>query len=703
MNNTTSNNRAMGYASTSTSSVIDYFSQSTQSMYWIFDDEETLLSCRQEALNESDATTTTSPSSSPSSSSSSSLPQHKRTRKFASGYQRRQNMQQQQQYQGQQVEEQSSQTSSSSPSLISPSDQETIVHFHAHQLQQLVGPNAMFEQLRRSSQVLSTAIVLLRRFYLSNSVVDFHPRHIASAAALLAVKTDCEPNLPIELLSHATIAVHMKQQHNPLCRHELCPVSVDEIEEAERALLEGCDFRLRCHHPYKAIQMLSSDIIQHMMIMSGKDHNMNHNNSISSMSDFGGDFTPSSPSSPSSRPHPISPCASPRSDFTEESSAFSSPLLQYPRSWDTLCERALSIAQAALVYSDAPFLSTPNHMAVAAVSLALDGSDENTKLGKQMESYLDAKFQDRVSSPRSELEEFKAAVNKILTHLESCPSLDLIKYSGKTTTASGESSQCRRDRECREQEQATKVRQSFAMVAQLRTANHSAFVPLQNNRRYHYRESHGSVPASRYHRHHRYNSSSSYYHQGYDYHSGRYHHQHHGESQSQFYGPNSRYNKRRFHHHSHSHSYHYDHQRCGVPPPPHRPSRVSTSVYNYKTLEPATSYNEPFASEQRRQQQQPYHHTRNMSGSYDVSVNRNNTKMNACGLKRIRESNDMIDDLSSIFDFDNLTTDTTDSTSAMEQPLQELQQQQLDYSEQQDHDGRRVKIARVTPITVPFV
>ena len=194
MNNTTTNNdRTMGDASTSTSSVIDYFSQSTQSMYWIFDDEETLMSCRQEALNESAATNTTTTSSQPPSSS---LPRHKRARKFASGYQRRWNMQQQQKQEGQ-----SSKTSSSSPpsspSLITPSDQETIVHFHAHQLQQLVGPNAMFEQLRRSSQVLSTAIVLLRRFYLSNSVVDFHPRHIAAAAALLAVKADCEPNLPV--------------------------------------------------------------------------------------------------------------------------------------------------------------------------------------------------------------------------------------------------------------------------------------------------------------------------------------------------------------------------------------------------------------------------------------------------------------------------------------------------------------------------
>lgn len=194
--------------------IVDYFSQSTQSTHWIFDDEETLLSCRVQAIAGTAQHHAVDDASCRSSNSSSDLHHglpHKGARKFASGYQRRKNQhkQQQQQYQQHVAEvQQQSRTSLSSTealsasllalqSSISPSDQETIVHFHAHQLQQLVGPNAMFEQLKRSSQVLSTAIMLLRRFYLSNSVVDFHPRHIAAASALLAVKTDCEPNLPV--------------------------------------------------------------------------------------------------------------------------------------------------------------------------------------------------------------------------------------------------------------------------------------------------------------------------------------------------------------------------------------------------------------------------------------------------------------------------------------------------------------------------
>ncbi len=76
-------------------------------------------------------------------------------------------------------------------------DQDILIHFHSHQIQRLIGPNAIFPELRRSASVLSTAIMLFRRFYLSNSVIDFHPRDIAAASALLAVKVDCERNIEV--------------------------------------------------------------------------------------------------------------------------------------------------------------------------------------------------------------------------------------------------------------------------------------------------------------------------------------------------------------------------------------------------------------------------------------------------------------------------------------------------------------------------
>ena len=76
--------------------------------------------------------------------------------------------------------------------MLSVRDQETLVQFHAHQIQTLVGPHALVTELRRSQKVLSTAVVLFRRFFLSNSVIEFNPRKIATAAAFLAAKLEEE-------------------------------------------------------------------------------------------------------------------------------------------------------------------------------------------------------------------------------------------------------------------------------------------------------------------------------------------------------------------------------------------------------------------------------------------------------------------------------------------------------------------------------
>ena len=152
------------------------FEMSSQAKCWMFD-EATLRQCR-EACNSFPCNPKTK----------SGKP---RVRKFACGYHSRT------------TDSSATRNIRNKPpamatsSTISPEDQETLIHFHAHQIQKLIGPNAIFPLLKRGASVLSTAIMLFRKFYLSNSVIDFHPRHIASASALLAVKTDCERNLPV--------------------------------------------------------------------------------------------------------------------------------------------------------------------------------------------------------------------------------------------------------------------------------------------------------------------------------------------------------------------------------------------------------------------------------------------------------------------------------------------------------------------------
>jgi hypothetical protein len=102
--------------------------------------------------------------------------------------------------------------------VLTPHDQDVLVHFHAHQIQRLLGPNAIFPQLQRSASVLSTAIMLFRRFYLSNSVIDFHPRNMAVASALLAVKVDCENKLEVSAL----LVVKVKRRRTTFSIKKMC-------------------------------------------------------------------------------------------------------------------------------------------------------------------------------------------------------------------------------------------------------------------------------------------------------------------------------------------------------------------------------------------------------------------------------------------------------------------------------------------------
>lgn len=73
-------------------------------------------------------------------------------------------------------------------------------------MQTLVGPTALLPELRTSVTVLSTAIMLFRRFYLSNSILYFNPRKMAAACALFAAKSEEEK---IEVSHHDRVGRSM--------------------------------------------------------------------------------------------------------------------------------------------------------------------------------------------------------------------------------------------------------------------------------------------------------------------------------------------------------------------------------------------------------------------------------------------------------------------------------------------------------------
>lgn len=139
------------------------FDRSTQAKSWLFD-AESLTICRQRATERHEVDVR--------------KPRVKSVRNFASGFHRSADRMQSVPY--------------CSPSLLDEKDQESLVQFHAHQLQTLVGPTALLPELRTSVAVLSTAIILFRRFYLSNSMMYFNARKMATACAYFAAKVEEE-------------------------------------------------------------------------------------------------------------------------------------------------------------------------------------------------------------------------------------------------------------------------------------------------------------------------------------------------------------------------------------------------------------------------------------------------------------------------------------------------------------------------------
>ena len=138
------------------------FEGSTQARHWIFD-MQTIQRCRRQAVaSTSDVDTA-------------------KAQKFASDYHNKST-----------ASAEACATINDQSSDFSVADQEAVIRFHVQQLETLCGPSACMEGLRTSERVLFTAITLVRRFYLSNSVLLFRPRHICLAAVFLAGKVEEE-------------------------------------------------------------------------------------------------------------------------------------------------------------------------------------------------------------------------------------------------------------------------------------------------------------------------------------------------------------------------------------------------------------------------------------------------------------------------------------------------------------------------------
>jgi hypothetical protein len=186
----------------------------------------------------------------------------------------------------------------------------------------------------------------------------------------------------IRLLSYTTSVIsHKARQGTSEFRHELRPVSVEEIEEAERNLMVGLDYRLRCHHPYGAIRIVAGEI------SAG-----NRGYTQQSLGDF-----------------------SPRGVNFDCSDV----------GLDSLRDRATAVAQVALVYSDVHFLYPPGKIGFAAIAITLDGRLQSGVLGPRSRKYLRQRFPQKTYD---EVHAFESDVVDIIREIDSCPEIDLAKF-----------------------------------------------------------------------------------------------------------------------------------------------------------------------------------------------------------------------------------------------------------------------------------
>lgn len=169
-------------------------------------------------------------------------------------------------------------------------------------------------------------------------------------------------------------------------------MSVQEIEVAERDLLSALDFRLRCHHPYGAIKVLSTDVAGYVKSCDGHLSKLNSSDSFK-YSD-----------SPKSVVHRYRP----------------------DHRLANLCERAIAVAQSALVYSDVNFLYPPGQIAFAAVAIAMEGNGCEWQLGTTMRNYLRMRFPQK---NHEELNQYEDDVMDIVRNIGKCPEIDLKKFS----------------------------------------------------------------------------------------------------------------------------------------------------------------------------------------------------------------------------------------------------------------------------------
>ena len=197
--------------------------------------------------------------------------------------------------------------------------------------------------------------------------------------------------LQSDALEHATDMIRQKVRGAPLCRDELTYVTVEEIEVAERDLMDGINYEMRCHHPFNAIRILAGDVEKFLV----RDED-------SLCFTFESVFERRQPVNDSSSPRGVIHICD--EDFHEG-----------------IEERAMLVAQNAMLFSDVIFLYPPGQIAFAAVAMSIHDGHNSVGLPLILRTYLRDRF---VSKTEDELLAFEDQVSAITDMLRNSPVMD---------------------------------------------------------------------------------------------------------------------------------------------------------------------------------------------------------------------------------------------------------------------------------------
>jgi len=114
--------------------------------------------------------------------------------------------------------------------FLSPEQEALLRSFYEEKIQESC--SAQF--LRTSDKVKCCAMLLFKRFYLSNSVMEFHPKYLVPTAIYVAGKVE------EQYMSVDTVADQLHVDHKFIIGHEMI-------------LLEGVRFQLIMYHPFRAL------------------------------------------------------------------------------------------------------------------------------------------------------------------------------------------------------------------------------------------------------------------------------------------------------------------------------------------------------------------------------------------------------------------------------------------------------------------